>query len=96
VQPQHTDVKEPDGGSLDSNLFSDIDECLEPNDCNGVCHNTLGGYYCTSCPHGKVFEPTKRNCVTTAKQHSLLLGEFHISTSQLPKCICSKKLVNIG
>jgi hypothetical protein len=57
---------------------------LEPNDCNGICHNTLGGYYCTHCPHGKVFEPAKRKCVTSAKLHIILLGES--SAFQLSKC----------
>ncbi|KAF8677826.1 hypothetical protein HU200_046416 [Digitaria exilis] len=51
-----------------------IDECLEPNNCIGECHNTLGGYYCSSCPHGTDFEPTKGKCVTSDKQHNLLFG----------------------
>ncbi|KAF7081818.1 hypothetical protein CFC21_085728 [Triticum aestivum] len=52
----------------------DIDECAGSTYCNGTCQNFIGSYKCTSCPHRKEFDPIKRQCVTSAKQHSLLLG----------------------
>ncbi|TVU29110.1 hypothetical protein EJB05_20660, partial [Eragrostis curvula] len=53
---------------------TDIDECLLPNYCNGTCQNTQGNFTCTSCPHGKVFDQSKMQCVTSTKQRNLILG----------------------
>ncbi|CAL4886565.1 unnamed protein product [Urochloa decumbens] len=57
------------------NDCSDIDECSIPNKCNGICHNFDGGFNCTSCSHGKVYDPTKRKCTMSAKQHNLILED---------------------
>ncbi|KAL5681867.1 hypothetical protein ACJX0J_008252, partial [Zea mays] len=54
------------------NNCTDIDECLIPNKCNGVCHNFDGGFNCTSCPHGKEYDPKKHKCVMSAKQRILI------------------------
>ncbi|KAJ1280062.1 hypothetical protein BS78_04G203700 [Paspalum vaginatum] len=56
------------------NSCTDIDECAIPNNCNGICHNFDGGFNCTSCSHGKVYDPTKKKCVMSAKQHNIILG----------------------
>ncbi|KAM3317958.1 hypothetical protein ACQJBY_035600 [Aegilops geniculata] len=53
---------------------TDINECALSNSCNGPCQNFPGGHICTSCPRRKEFDPIKRQCVTSAKQHHLLLG----------------------
>jgi len=53
---------------------TDIDECSLPNYCNGTCQNSFGSYTCSSCPHRKEFDPIKRKCVTSAKQHNIILG----------------------
>ena len=52
-------------------LFSDIDECLIPNYCNGTCYNFQGSYSC--CPHGMSFDPVRRQC-TSIKGQNILLG----------------------
>ncbi|KAG2660036.1 hypothetical protein PVAP13_1KG392900 [Panicum virgatum] len=56
------------------NSCTDIDECAIPNKCNGTCHNFEGGFNCTRCSHGKVYDPTKYKCVMSAKQHNLIIG----------------------
>jgi len=56
------------------NNCTDIDECSIPNKCNGICHNYDGGFNCTSCSHGKVYDPRKQKCVMSAKEHNLILG----------------------
>ncbi|TKW03606.1 hypothetical protein SEVIR_7G052300v4 [Setaria viridis] len=59
----------PNGCSRDK----DIDECLTPGICRGVCQNTVGGYYCTSCPDKTQYDTTIMHC-TPIKRQNLLLG----------------------
>ncbi|XP_044951097.1 wall-associated receptor kinase-like 8 [Hordeum vulgare subsp. vulgare] len=51
----------------------DIDECLAPNNCTGICLNTVGTFTCTDCPPKTEYDPTKRQCTPT-KQQNLLIG----------------------
>ncbi|OQU85360.1 hypothetical protein SORBI_3004G223500 [Sorghum bicolor] len=52
----------------------DIDECLLPNYCNGICENIPGSYKCTLCPHNKEYDSIKGRCVISTKQRNLLMG----------------------
>ncbi|KAM0924342.1 hypothetical protein ACQ4PT_004968 [Festuca glaucescens] len=52
----------------------DLDECSFPNPvCIGICHNTVGGHYCTECPHKSTYDPLKRQCVAESGQYTLLI-----------------------
>uniref|UniRef100_A0ACD5WM59 Uncharacterized protein n=1 Tax=Avena sativa TaxID=4498 RepID=A0ACD5WM59_AVESA len=53
---------------------TDINECEVPHYCHGMCQNFPGSYRCTSCPNRKYFDPIKRQCVTSATQHTLIWG----------------------
>ncbi|KAF0919845.1 hypothetical protein E2562_031699 [Oryza meyeriana var. granulata] len=83
------------------NGCTDIDECLIPNDCKGICLNRAGGYSCTHCPHGTSFDPAERKCTST-KQHNIILGNSHFNRSlfinvrRLEKFYPSNLLVYVG
>ncbi|TKW03850.1 hypothetical protein SEVIR_7G069550v4 [Setaria viridis] len=51
----------------------DVDECQQPNRCQGMCHNTIGSFHCTPCPEKTVYDPTKLQC-SSMKQQNALLG----------------------
>ncbi|XP_073367475.1 wall-associated receptor kinase-like 17 [Aegilops tauschii subsp. strangulata] len=61
------------GNPYIQNGCQDIDECLQPNKCKGICHNTNGSFSCTACPHKTEYDPLKMQC-TKIKQEPLLLG----------------------
>ncbi|TKW03618.1 hypothetical protein SEVIR_7G058109v4 [Setaria viridis] len=58
------------------NGCQDINECETiPGICKGLCHNTIGAFYCTKCPHKTEYDATKMGCTPTNRQKSrLLLG----------------------
>ncbi|XBI69102.1 hypothetical protein VPH35_048214 [Triticum aestivum] len=51
----------------------DINECLQRDSCEGICHNTVGSFYCTKCPRKTEYDPLKMQCTRT-KPQPLLLG----------------------
>uniref|UniRef100_A0A8R7UCW9 Protein kinase domain-containing protein n=3 Tax=Triticum urartu TaxID=4572 RepID=A0A8R7UCW9_TRIUA len=51
----------------------DINECLQPNSCKEICHNTEGSFNCTECPYKTQYDPFKMQCTRT-KERTLLLG----------------------
>ena len=55
-------------------LISDIDECIQPNNCNVICHNIEGSFFCTGCSRKTEYDSTKMQC-TRRKQQTLLLGK---------------------
>ncbi|XP_022684520.1 putative wall-associated receptor kinase-like 16 [Setaria italica] len=57
------------------NGCQDINECETiPGICKGLCHNTIGAFNCTKCPHKTEYDATKMGCTPTSRQKSLLLG----------------------
>ncbi|KAF8688220.1 hypothetical protein HU200_042344 [Digitaria exilis] len=61
------------GNPYIQNGCQDIDECHKPGICRGVCQNTVGGYYCTSCPDKTQYDTTIMRCIPKKRQN-LLLG----------------------
>ncbi|VAH70112.1 unnamed protein product [Triticum turgidum subsp. durum] len=53
-------------------LISDINECLLPSKCKGICRNMEGSFSCTECPRKTEYDPIKMLC--TKRQQPLLLA----------------------
>lgn len=53
--------------SLKYYVAADINECIKPGLCKGVCRNTLGSYECTICPYKTQYDPTEMQCTPTKK-----------------------------
>ncbi|XP_066165747.1 wall-associated receptor kinase 4 isoform X2 [Oryza sativa Japonica Group] len=64
------------GNPYVQNGCQDIDECNTPGICKGVCHNTIGNYYCTDCPYKTQYDTIEMKCTSIRKQN-ILLGEFY-------------------
>ncbi|VAH43708.1 unnamed protein product [Triticum turgidum subsp. durum] len=52
-------------------LTNDVDECLDPKNCEGTCHNIIGDFIC--CPPRTKYDPKKMQCTTTKKK-TLVIG----------------------
>uniref|UniRef100_A0A0D9ZIR6 Protein kinase domain-containing protein n=1 Tax=Oryza glumipatula TaxID=40148 RepID=A0A0D9ZIR6_9ORYZ len=50
-----------------------IDECLTPGKCKGVCQNTIGSHRCMACPDRTQYDTTTMQCTSTKRQN-LILG----------------------
>lgn len=61
------------GNPYTQNGCLDVDECLQPNICNGTCDNTIGSFKCTKCPQKTLYDPVRMHC-TAIKEQNLLLG----------------------
>ncbi|TVU13512.1 hypothetical protein EJB05_40572, partial [Eragrostis curvula] len=76
------------------NGCQDVDECkTTPGICKGVCHNTIGGFYCTDCPHKTEYDTTKMQCTPAKKQRSLMLV---LSSKQIVRDILFMTGIMIG
>uniref|UniRef100_A0A0D9ZIR8 Protein kinase domain-containing protein n=1 Tax=Oryza glumipatula TaxID=40148 RepID=A0A0D9ZIR8_9ORYZ len=60
------------GNPYVQNGCEDIDECNTLGICKGVCHNTIGKYYCTDCPYKTQYDSIQMKCTSTGKQNILL------------------------
>ncbi|CAN6275436.1 unnamed protein product [Urochloa humidicola] len=61
------------GNPYIQNGCKDVNECLDPKNCNGTCHNIIGSFECTACARKTEYDPVKMQC-TSVKQQNLLLG----------------------
>ncbi|CAM0948103.1 unnamed protein product [Alopecurus aequalis] len=62
-----------DGNPYTADGCKDVDECKIPTTCNGICHNTEGGHYCTECPSKTVYDTATMLC-RSSKEQNLVLG----------------------
>ncbi|XP_063060835.1 mannan-binding lectin serine protease 1 isoform X1 [Engraulis encrasicolus] len=66
----------------------DVDECVERNDeelvCDHVCHNYIGGYYC-SCRYGYLLHSDIRTCKVECSDAVLTERSGAISSSDYPR-----------
>ncbi|CAL5004322.1 unnamed protein product [Urochloa decumbens] len=71
-----------EGNPYIRNGCQDIDECLRPSSCYGICQNLMGTYSCTRCPSKTQFDPVKRRC-TPIKEFNIVLPGVSVAVVTL-------------
>ncbi|KAM0883188.1 hypothetical protein ACQ4PT_031791 [Festuca glaucescens] len=64
-----------DGNPYVADGCKDVDECKIPSTCIGICHNTEGSHYCTTCPGKTVYDTATMMCTSTKEQNLVLDGK---------------------
>ena len=64
------------------NLFTDVDECLNPSSCSHICENTVGSYKCR-CHKGYRLSPRDHRCRAEGIDISIALLVSYIQLRHL-------------
>ena len=68
----------------------DIDECLGANDCQQICLNTAGSYYC-ECKDGFILDSNEHSCKGGYTSHVICVVIYFASSTTVTSACTAKK-----